>query len=308
MMRAPGLKLGLSTVVATGLLVPLVISPAVGSAWESAGITSTFPTGARALAMGDACCGSSGRLDAVNYNPATLSALEGLEISVFYQRRLIDDSFGGIQLACPARHGIFGLSLLHYTSGDVELLTTGGNTRVVIGQRDYIAALRYAVRPCDHLGVGVGLKVLKSTLAEEFSATGVGAELGWLYEIGEGGLSLGGSVANIGGHLKYKKQTEDIPWVVRLGGAYAVELAGSPLRMTGDLVKVRGTGLREHVGIESVIGGYLAVRAGYKLGYENAGLTFGFGIQVGRLQLDHGIAISDHFNDIHLTQITYAFF
>jgi hypothetical protein len=308
MIQAPSLKPNVGATIAVCLLVPLVISTATGSAGKSVGITSTFPTGARALAMGDAGCASSGGLGAMDYNPAVLSTLRDLEISGFYQRRLIDDSFSGIQLACPAQLGVLGLSLLHYTSGDIELLTTGGDLRVVVGQRDYIAGLRYAVRAGDHLGIGVGLKVHKSTLAEEFSAAGVGTEIGWLYESGEGRLSLGGSATNIGGHLKYKRQTEYIPWVIRLGSAYAVEVAGSPLQVTADFVKVREFDLREHIGMEAVIGECFAVRAGYRFGYESAGLTFGFGLQVGRLKLDHGIGVTDHFGDIHLTQITYAFF
>ncbi|MFH1312374.1 MAG: PorV/PorQ family protein [Candidatus Eisenbacteria bacterium] len=308
MIRASGLKLRLSTIITAGLLILPILSTAAKSAGNSAGITMTFPTGARSLAMGDACCGLSGSPDAVNYNPAALSELRSTEISAFYERRLVDDSFSGIRLAWPAPFGVLGLSLLHYTSGDIELVTTAGDVRVVVGQQDYIAAFRYAARPWQHLGIGVGFKVMKSTLAEEFHASGVSSDFGWLYESGDRGFSLGGSVTNFGEHLEYKKQTEDIPWIVRLGGAYACEVVGSSLRVSGDLVRVRESDLREHIGIESLIVGCLAVRAGYKFGYENAGLTFGFGLQVGRLQLDHGIGVTDHFGDIHLTQITYVFF
>jgi len=307
MMRAPSLKFGLGGIGAVSMLVLLGIGVAAGSTWKSAGIVSTFPTAARALAMGDAYCAAGGDINAMDYNPAALSTLGGLKISGFYERRLIDDSFAGIRLACLAQRGVLGFSLLHYTSGDLELLAIDGDARVVVGQMDDIVALRYALRPWECLGIGVGLRVLKSTLAEEFDATGVGAEIGWLYESDQKRFSLGGSATNIGGHLKYEMEKEDIPWVVRLGGAYTVELAGSPLSFAADLVKVRESDLKEHVGIEAVIDKVLAVRAGYKFGYENAGLTFGLGLRVGRLQLDHGIGVTDHFGDIQLTQITYAF-
>jgi hypothetical protein len=308
MMRPLSVKLGVSTIITAALLVLLLLSTATGSGGKSVGITATFPTGARSLAMGDACCGSGGDLGAMSCNPAVLSALEGMEISAFYERRLIDDSFSGFQVACPGPFGILGLSLLHYTSGDIELLTSGGDVRVVVGQQDYVAEFRYAARTWQHLRIGIGFKVMKSTLAEEFHATGISADIGWLYEFEEMGLSLGGSLPNLGEHLRYKRQAEDMPWAIRLGGAYAVELASSSLQFSCDFVKPRESDLRENVGIESVIGGCLAVRVGYKLGYENAGLTYGFGLRAGGLQLDHAVGVTDRFDDIHLTQISYVFF
>jgi hypothetical protein len=150
---------------------------AAGDEGTSGAITLTFPSGARAQAMAEAYTVSVEDINGLHYNPAVISALGAREASVFYGRGFFDDQYGGLTYVQPAGPGVVGASLKYYTTGDMAL-DNGESVRMAKGMSDYLLGLSYAATLGDAVGLGGTLKVLRSTLVEDFSATSVGSRPG----------------------------------------------------------------------------------------------------------------------------------
>ena len=285
----------------------MAVSVSGGSEGTSAGIVLTFPVSARSLAMGNAYTVSRGDLSGVWCNPAVLAGLDGRHITAFYERRIAGDRHGGLMMSYPLGGGSLGAHLLQYSSGDVELIRSDGETRTVTGQTDYVVGLSYGIQIGENLGTAVTVKMIRSTLAEEFTASSVSFDAGLIYGLPEDGLLCGVSLRNLGPDLEYRSEKEPLPRSIGFGASYRTSLGDDHLVAAMDIVKIRGADFRQHIGFEYVLGNNIALRAGYRLGYDSAGFTFGLGARVGGLELSHGVGLVQTFDNVHLFQISYRF-
>ena len=273
----------------------------------STGLVLNYPVGARALAMGEAYTASVGDLSGMHRNPAVLGFLETWGVSAFYQRRIAADYFGGVDFNSVAGPGVVGLSFLYYTAGEVELTDWGDNTRTVNALRDYVIAISYAAGPAPDLQIGMTFKILRSTLIEEFEGTVGAVDLGIQYRLADDRLLIGAAARNLGEGLKHKSDECPLPRTFGLGLAGIIDVAGGPLTLAGDIVKIRDLDPRGHVGFEYVVEEVLAVRLGYRLGYDTSDFTFGLGVTLGGLDTGYGVGVMQEFDDIHMIQVTYRF-
>ena len=297
--------------VAMSALVGLLgVAPvAADSRGRSAGLVLSYPVGARALAMGSAYTASVGDLSGMHQNPAALGFLDTWGVSAFYQRRIAGDNFGGIAFNSGAGPGVVGVSLLYYSAGDAELTGSGtsSETRTVEALKDYVLGVSYAAGPVKDLELGMTLKVLRSTLVEEFTASSVSLDLGLQYRAAGGKLHVGAAVRHLGTGLMYDDWEDHIPRTFGAGVVYIAEVAGGPLTLAGDLVKVQDLDPRGHAGFEYVIERVLAVRLGYRFGYDTSDFTFGLGATLGGFEIGYSVGVMEEFDDVHMTQLTYRF-
>ena len=272
----------------------------------SGGVSLTFPSGARSQAMAEAYTASAHDLNGIYYNPAVISALSAREASAFYGRGLFDDSYIGLTYAQPAGRGVLGASLKYYTTGDIRL-DDGESTRSVNGMSDYTLGFTYAAPLGDVLGLGGTFKLLRSTLVEDFSATAVAVDLGLTYRPAGCGLLLGAAAGNLGGGLKYRDTAAALPWALGIGAVYEGTALGSPVSAAADLTRPREGSLRTRIGFELKPGGLLAVRVGYKFGYDSDTFTAGLGVRVRRLVVNYATGIAADVDNLHLVELTYRF-
>jgi hypothetical protein len=298
-----------SVLIALGAWLAVFAAGAVWAASEgtSAGAVLMFPVGARSLAMGNAYTVSSGDLGGAWHNPAVLADLAGTNVAAFYDRRIAGDDHGGVMASRPLGGGCLAGYVTYYTTGDVDLVASDGAKRTVTGQADYVAGLAYGMRVGAGLETGAAVKVLRSTLADDFSATGVSFAAGVVYDLFGDRLRCGGAIRNLGPHFTYATQDEALPWSVGFGLTYQASLGGLPLVGALDAVKTRDAGWKQHFGLECRLGGKVALRTGYRSGYDSMGFTFGLGVRAGGVEVSHGVGLVDTFDDLHLTQISYRF-
>src|SRR5262249_33267758 len=130
-----------------------------------------------------------------------------------------------------------GASLLYSQSGTIEVNRTNPDgsflsTNDLRAGSDFVASFGYAERvgstPLDvreesyginHF-VGVGGKVIRSTLVQQYTASAITGDVGYLVNSPDTGLTFGASVLNMGGQLRYIDQGDPLPTTIRTGLAY----------------------------------------------------------------------------------------
>lgn len=123
---------------------------------------------------------------------------------------------------------------------------------------------------------------------EEYTTTAsvVLFDFGMHYNTGYHSVQIGGSVQNFGAQVKYGKEGYPAPLTFRLG--VAADLMGKDalvvpddvnrITVAYDLFQPNDYAQQMHVGLEYDFAGMLALRAGYKIRYDNDGLTLGAGV------------------------------
>src|SRR5262249_17548831 len=137
---------------------------------------------ARAASLGQAYTAVSDDIAGMVYNPATLTTLKASQASFLYQQGLIQDNYGQFMIGGSGKSSGIGLSVGYYNGGTIDLVNDAGVSSSVNAQKDYSLGLGLAHR----LGIisgGVTLKYLRSTLAEQYSASAYAADAGLLMAI-----------------------------------------------------------------------------------------------------------------------------
>jgi hypothetical protein len=281
---------------------------------------------ARGAGLGEAysvwACGS----EAVFWNPAGLSKLEGTEFFTTYVDWLFDAQQGALALATPLRGvGALGFQLQYVDFGEFEETS---NARPYINDPDHpgftgrtfrpfgaVLGVSYARELTDKFSVGIGMKYAYQSLFSEREVTamvrqgvyeqvktwagGLLFDFGIRYNTGYRTIHIGSSVQNFGANVKFAKESHPVPLLFRFGvgadllGPNALLLPNHEehrLGMVFDLFHPNDYDQQMHLGVEYEFRGLLALRAGYKFNYDYDGLTLGAGIKYSvdglRMRLD----------------------
>lgn len=288
----------------------------------SGAIILSQPIGARASGMAEAYTAIEGEVCGIHYNPAGLAGLENKQVSFLYQQGFSEDKFGVLAFGYPIylpsdlstegrNIGTLAGSFISYSVGDIELIDTSGNLRTVKAEQDYVATLSFSRSPVvgiKNLSLGINLKMIHSTLIEEFDTSAFAFDLGGLYKLIEDKLSLGLAVQNLGEELKYIDSGDSLPVTVRIGGAYRTNF-GEDHKVIGalDVVKPNDDDFKENIGIEYWFRELLALRIGYRIGYDLDSMTFGLGYIFKNFGIDYGLAMMDELNEMHRVSFTIYF-
>ena len=288
--------------------------------WTSGGGTLKQGAGARPLGMGETFVGLSDDINAFQYNIAGLSNIPKREIGMMYLKGLVDTNYGNIAYAQPlGGRGYIGGSILTLQGGNIEINWWDGTnvtTERRKAQQDYIFALGYAhdlLRERE-LSIGANLKVMRSYLVEKSVATSFAMDIGGLYRLFKDRLSLGLSIQNIGTEMKYTGELASgsagdlLPFAIRFGIMYNIVSDGSN-KLTGvvDLNKYRYTKAQGNIGIEYWLKDTLAIRTGYKIGYDLDSVTAGIGFKFKDYQLDYGFGLVDKIDNLHKVSFILRF-
>jgi hypothetical protein len=152
------------------------------------------------------------------------------------------------------------------------------------------------------------VKYLSSTLAEEESASTIAVDLGCLYQVPNiEGVSIGLNLQNMGGGMKYIEEEDPLPFTIKVGGAYTKALENNILTISGDLNKPKELSARFNLGAEYLYNQVMAVRAGYKFGYDVDSFTAGFGVKINSYSLDYAFAPKGDLGDNHRISLGIKF-
>jgi hypothetical protein len=218
-------------------------------------------TTAQSLALGGSFVAVTQEPLGVVWNPAGLSFMSQNQASFEVGRLYESTNLYGVGIGVPARKlPSIGFTVLSMSSGDFERTSELNEPLGSFGEGDLAMYLTGSKAISPRFAIGANLKIARQSV-EEFDATGVGFDLGAMYDISPM-FRLGGSVLNLGGpNLSLRDVTETYPVEFRVG-ASAKLFRGQGL-LTMEIDQNADTGAGFHGGAQ------------YWL-YENFALTVGY--------------------------------
>lgn len=325
--------------VNSGIAVALE-SGATGNALLRIGI------GARATAMGDTFVGIADDVSATYWNPAGINQIERPQLSAMHAEWLAETHYewlGFVQRLGP------WLSL----GVDVGYLYTGEITRTVetgidtyrtdgfFGYTNQVIRLAVGSGSYRNLRAGMSVQVFRQELTftqtrnrvPERTADSTSMTLGVLYEppiswVRGGAMStlrVGASLQNVRGKADgLIRKDDDLPTVLKLGGALHLKPALSPLDEEADAPKpTLGTmtiaadlnfpndrPFALHTGLEYHFPNGFALRSGYRTGTDFDFLSswsFGTGYASSGYQIDYAITPFDRLGNSHRVSMKLEF-
>ena len=196
--------------------------------------------GARAAGMGNTFVAVADDATASYWNPAGLAFQSGKEITFMHAKwlpQLVDDmsyEFLAYKHEVPSLGGIVGGNITFLNLG--EQVQTGPDSPDPIGtfmSWDMAVTLNYATKLSEGLGLGLGMRYIRSNLAPMGAgqeqgngiANAFAVDIGVLYKTGFiNGLTLGANLSNLGPAITYvdAAQADPLPTNLRLGLSYKI--------------------------------------------------------------------------------------
>jgi hypothetical protein len=256
---------------------------------------------ARTLGLGGSFVAIADDPLGVLWNPAGLATMDQNRLSFETARLFEQSSINAVSIAVPGSWlPSMGLSMVSLGSGEFERTNELNDPLGTFRETEtaYVVTMSKGFSP--KLAIGANVKIVTQSI-EQFSAGGVGFDLGALYEPLPG-LRLGGSLFNIGGptmNLRAADETYPSEW----RGGFAYQVFGGRGLITAQLGHADGPGMRFSGGSEYWIQPGLAFRLGFDDDRGTGGFTYRMTPQY---QFDY--AVADHVLGMtHRAGISYRF-
>jgi hypothetical protein len=286
--------------------------------------------GGRALGLGGAYAALANDASAGYWNPAALARIDYPEAVLMH-----DERFGGLEnydfgaVALPVGpYSSFGISVMRLGVDGIPDdrnagLDANGNLLppdqyqnfvrldyskiTYFSSADWAMYLTYAHRASSQLMYGLNLKLIRRTLAE-FSATGVGFDVGILYSPAENWYVAANAQDITTTLVAWSTGTNElISPTLKLGTAYFIDLFGGQFAPTADvdirfenrqyasIAHLGSISVDPHVGLEFDFKKSVALRVGYN---DVKQLTLGAGIHLRKIDIDYSFAKFDQVNNL----------
>lgn len=305
-----------------------------------------IPVGARDLALGGANIALSSGIDAIYWNPAGFSGMNGTANGVFSTMQIFNDvnvNYAAIGFKV-GKFGVLGFSLKAIDFGDLPVTTNediDGLSGGTFSPTYVTGAVTYSRRLTDAVQVGFSGKLISESVPRA-SASAAAFDMGIQYHAlgGIQGLSLGLAVKNIGTNIQYSgsaflAEVDDfsagrndfrdrptansqLPTTVELGLGYRYNInEENNLMLVGDFINNNFGDDNYKLGAEYSYNDLIALRGGYlfaaRTGSDDQLYTFTLGVglhyQVGNTELsfDYAFRDSQYFDGNNLFQVSLAF-
>jgi hypothetical protein len=248
---------------------------------------------ARAAGMGGAFCGLTAGLESLHYNPAGLVSVGAGEVMFMHNQWFegIRYEYGAYVRQIEGR-GVVGADVVIMDAGMLKGYDNNGNKIADFKARDMAVSLCYANRIADNISAGTLVRFIQQKIRDK-KASGIGVDIGVMYQTDVDGLSIGASVQNIGQKIKFVDDADSLPACLRVGLAYARDV----LIMCVDINKAVDSDVNVHIGIEYQYN-QVAFRAGYGTGSE-ASFSVGAGFGIGSWSIDYAYVPYGDLGDTH---------
>lgn len=294
------------------ILVMILFSSTFINAGEKVGTTSfqflKLSLDARSAAMGNAYISVANTSDAIYWNPAALRKIGGLDISSSYLDYFLDVNLFSGAVAFPIGDHALGAYIIIVDYGKFEVTDVAyqgwnqdfthfnpGLTGEVIKPSASVFGISYAYSATDKFNFGITVKYIYENLIRA-KASALAFDGGLTYDTGWKSIKMAVSVRNFGYEIKFIDEPYPIPETFTFGiSAYLFSPNSSLLQqindhsllLSFDLMHPRDYDQQYNVGIEYSFKDFLFLRAGYKINYDEEGLTLGFGLKTNKLRFDY---------------------
>ncbi|MEW6413335.1 MAG: PorV/PorQ family protein [Candidatus Zixiibacteriota bacterium] len=264
--------------------------------------------GSKYQAMGEASVAMVDDIYATFWNPAGLAAIENNAVSFTNVDYLLDINLNYIGFARNFEDiGVFAVSATFLTMDDMEITTLEEQegSGEYYSAASYTAGISYAKQLNSKFAFGATFKYIGEQIHNERSE-GFAFDFGTMLRPGVSSLRLGISITNMGPELTFsgsdlvvqyydeldedanpvsaELQTNpyDLPLAFRIGAAYDVDFAShSVLTLSSELKHSNDNDEKGAIGAQLGFDERFFLRGGYKINYDEEGLTVGGGINTG---------------------------
>lgn len=297
------------------ILIGLLVAFPAGAYASGAGTTAApFLKAAmspRAVSMAGAFSALADDSGAVFVNPAGLALFEEREVALDFSTYLQDAKMGNLSYAGKVGDNRFGFGATFMTVGGIERRGLNDSVGAVaelgtFDASDMAITLAYAKKDftpelMPRLDGGFALKFIRSGIDTK-TAFAVAVDAGLIYRATEK-INLSMAVQNLGTKMKFVDESDPLPLNLRAGGLYK---ASDKFSLTAEISEyLQDEKFYPSVGAEYWFRNALALRGGYKFGYDTAnlgaevGLSLGFGVKVQGLGVDYAFLPFGDLGNIH---------
>ena len=239
-----------------GLLLILVLFLLAGEGFAqdvkkvgtSAAVFLKIPVGARGIAMGSAFVSIADDPSALYWNPGGLPRIEKYALMVDHSPWLPNITFNFIGLVLPMRSfGTVGISVTSLSTAEMDVTTPANpmGTGEKFDAASVVVGISYGRSLTDWFTIGGTVKYINERIFNS-SATGIGFDIGTIYNTPLPGLRMGFSISNFGSKMRingedlnvrvdvdptqlgnnqsvvaqFKTDEFDLPLIMRLGLSY----------------------------------------------------------------------------------------
>ncbi|MFQ3675883.1 MAG: PorV/PorQ family protein [Endomicrobiia bacterium] len=292
----------------------LVIDSTAGVGTTGAQFLKIGPS-ARALGMGGTFGAVSDDVYAIHFNPSGLCQLNKDEVSMTYLKYFGDVNYGFVGYAKPSERNVLGFALTYLVVDKIEARQSDTlQADRLFNAKDIALTFAYAKKEplginLSNLDLGGNLRLITSEIDSNIAYT-MSLDIG-AYYIPMEKLSLALVLQNISWGIKYKDVSDMLPLNLKLAGAYKVK---ENLILSSDI----DTYLIDSKFYISLGGEFfpikqLALRLGYRYGYDTAslgsivGLGVGLGFRIWNFGLDYAFVPFGELGDTHRVSFTIKF-
>ena len=264
-------------------------------------------TSARGTALGESYGSVVDNSEAVFWNPAALTKVKNMDISIGYTQWIFGVnhySFAGAYTI--GRWGTIGLQALYTDIGDIEVTRVDalgfigdtynpGLTGQIINPHQYVVGISYAKDLTDKFAFGLTAKYAKEDLIVMSKGT-VCFDGGFTFNTGYRSVKIAASIRNFGPEIKYVNTSYPLPQTFNIGisgylfsptEGLLMNIPNQSLLLTFDLIQPRDYNQQNSVGLEYSFDDLVYLRGGYKFNGDQQGMAAGVGIKYNGYRLDY---------------------
>ncbi|MDH4036375.1 MAG: PorV/PorQ family protein [Candidatus Krumholzibacteria bacterium] len=292
----------------------IVAMPAAGRAADPGSAGALFlriGVGARASAMGEAYTAVAEDASSVFWNPGAMAPVLGTKVTLAHVEYFQTIRLEQAAVTHETEFGTLGFLFTGMFMDDMDRYDVDPSAVPLgtFGAYDMSFAVAYARYIVPNTSIGVSLKSVYQRI-DELSATGFAVDAGIYHTSKIRGVKLAAVAGNLGTPMNFDTEEYALPRYVKVGASYEREVASIEGRVlfTFDAMFPNDDDWRQHIGAEYSYRRLLALRAGYKAGYDSQGATFGFGVNYRELSLDYAfLPIGNDLGDNHRFGLGFNF-
>ena len=282
---------------------------------------------ARSTGMGEAFITVVNSSDAVFWNPAALTRVNNFDVSSSYVQYFMDVAHISVSAAYNWEGiGHFGFQALINDVGDIPVTrvdylfrTEGGYNPGLTGETispgSQVFGLSYGKALTDKFSFGLTIKyALEDLVAKKTSS--IIFDGGLLYNTGYKSIVIGAALRHFGPEIKYFDQGYPLPQTFTIGissellsdvDPLLMHLDGQKLLIAYNLSQPRDYSQQHHLGLEYSFADLFFLRAGYKINFDEEGLSLGAGVKYSNIRVDYSFNdFGEYLNSVHRFTIGFG--
>jgi long-subunit fatty acid transport protein len=277
----------------------------------------TIGTGARAIGMGSAFSGIDSDPDCISWNPAGISTLRRLNLSMGYNRFIMDLTSQNVMLTVPfytsnsnsineesnisVFHGVFGVAFQYSSLGSIPRVDEYMETTGEYSSYDFAGTLTYANNLNTDISYGISAKYIQEKI-DEYKSGCFAIDVGMLFKFSIiEGIKLGVVIQNLGSGYTLQDEKSALPLNFKFGAGYSFE----GLNLVCDFNRPRDNDFYENFGIEyGLFNNKISFRAGYN---TLNSYSLGIGFMMKGIFVDYAFVPYKYLNNTHWISLRLDF-